>query len=585
MATQPTSKKVSAAKSSTVKASTANVSAAKASAVKSPEANASVAVESAVKASKIKNDLIYLVLLSIVFLISYSFIFDKKLDLNGDNFGYLNYAKAIFDGKGYVSPYSPSFPPTNWFPPGYSALLASLMFFFGDNIVLFKIFNGLLYFGAILLLYAFTRRITGNKPLAFTVATLLFLNSGLMRYATILMSEIPYLLLSTVAIYCLTKLEDDIKIWKNKWFWGLVLGSVGAFYFRSVALGLVGGVILYFLFDRKWKRMGSYVLSFTVLYLPWSIRDHAFGLKSRYFDAMTVANAWRPEEGHINTVSGFLEKIATNFHDTVIKGFTEVLFPFVHVETAPASTIFVLGVLILIVTFFGAWKTGKFRIFFGGYLLANIGVFLLWHSGNGSRYVWPLAPFIAVCFFLGLYELIRLILKKSKVKTGPALAFIFLAFAFLMTPKLKELNVMAKQDYDPAYKNYFEMAKAVKKNGSPEMMICCRKAEMFHYFSGTYAIMYKFSPDDMEVIRHMSENNVDYVVLEQLGYGSTGRYLYPAIIKHPELFQPVMHLQNPDTYLLAFNKEGAKKLLAGGATSAQPAPAEPAPVQSAPVQP
>lgn len=508
-----------------------------------------------------KNDLIYLLLLSVVFLLSYSYVFDKKMDLNGDDFGYMNYAKAILDGKGYVTPYSPDFPATNWFPPGYSFMLAVLMFVFGNNIVLLNIVNGLLYLGSILLLFTIVKRLTANKPLAFSVAALLFLNSGLMRYATILMSEIPYLFLSTVAIYCLLKLPDEAKLLKSKAFWGVVLGSVGAFYFRSVALGLVGGVILFMLFQKKWKRVGAYVLSFSVLYLPWMIRDHMHGLKSRYLDTMTMANAWRPEEGHINTIGGFLDKMAVNFNDTVIKGFTEVLFPFVKVEEATPSTLWVIGLLVLLVTFFGAWKTGKFRIFFGGYLLANIGVFLLWHSGNGSRYVWPLAPFIALCFYLGVYELVRWSGKKIKVTVTPAWSYAILVVAFLMMPKLKELNLMAKEDYYPAYKNYFQIAEAVKANGSPKMMICCRKAEMFHYYSGTFVNTYVFSLDDRKVIEHMFKTNVDFVVLEQLGYSSTGRYLYPAIMKHPDLFSPVMHLENPDTYLLAFNKEGAKKFL------------------------
>jgi hypothetical protein len=506
-------------------------------------------------------DLIYLLLLTLVFLFSYGYIFDKKLDLNGDNFGYLNYAKAIFDGRGYVTPYSPEFPPTNWFPPGYSALLAGLMAVFGQNVVVFKCFNGFFYLASILLLYAFGRRITNNRPLAFSVAVLLFLNSGLMRYATILMSEIPYLLLSTVAVYSLTKMETNIQIWKNKWFLGVLLGSVGAFYFRSVALGLVGAVVLHFLFEKQWKRLGGYLLGFTLLYLPWFIRDHVHGLKSRYLDTMTVANAWRPEEGHINTLGGFLEKMAVNFSDTVVKGFTEVIFPFVNVAEADASLMWVLGLGVLAVTLFGAWKTGKYRVFFGGYLLANMGVFLLWHSGNGSRYVWPLAPFVMLCFFYGLYELLVLGLKKTNVKPIKGLGYAFLIVSFMLLPKMKELNLMAKADYYPAYKNYFEMAKAVKQNGNANMMICCRKAEMFHYFSGTYVNTYEFSLDDIAVIRHMYRTNVDYVVLEQLGYASTGRYLYPAIMKHPTLFEPVMHLQNPDTYLLAFNKAGAKKML------------------------
>ena len=105
------------------------------------------------------------------------------------------------------------------------------------------------------------------------------------------------------------------------------------------------------------------------------------------------------------------------------------------------------------------------------------------------------------------------------------------------------------------------MAKAVSKQGNKNLVIACRKPDMFHYFSGTYATSYLFSLDDKEVIKSFISSKIDFVVLEQLGYGSTGRYLYPAIMKNQELFQVVMHLTNPDTYLLYFNKEKAKQKL------------------------
>lgn len=510
----------------------------------------------------IPKDWRYLFFLSLVFLFSFSYIFDVKLDLNGDNFGYLNYAKAIADGKGYVSPYSSNFPPTNWFPPGYAALLASLMLVFGEKIVLFKVVNGLMYFGAMLLLFDFGKRLTNNKPLAFTIVTLLFLNSGLMRYATILMSEIPYLFFSVLAFYMLISMEKKPNFLKNSRFWWLVLASAAAFYFRSVGLALVAAVACYFLFEKRWKEAAVYVSGFVLLYLPWAIRDHVHGLKGRYLDTMTVANAWRPEEGKIDSISGFLDKMQLNFFDTVIKGFSEVTFPFIQIEEKAPGTMWVIGLLVLAFVFYGVWKTGKYKILFGTYILANIGVFLLWHSGNGSRYVWPLSPFITFCFYLGVFQLLVLLLGKLKVPIKNGVGYAFLLVAFMLFPKMQELNAMAKADYWPAYKNYFEMAKAVKKYGQPTNMVCCRKAEMFHYFSGTYVTMYEFSLDDKQVIQKMLDNKVDYVILEQLGYSSTARYLYPAIMKHQDMFKVVMQLPNPDTYLLYFDKAAASSFLA-----------------------
>jgi hypothetical protein len=501
----------------------------------------------------------YIIILSVAFLLAYTHIFDKKMDLNGDNFGYLNFASSILNGKGYSSPYSPDYPATNWFPPGYSAILSLLMLFFGDNIILFKIVNGLFYLGGILLFFLLLKNVSKNVQLAFSVCFLIMLNSGLLRWATILMSEIPYLFFCILSLYCLSKMEDDVKIFKSKYFWGVLLSAVAAYYLRGVGIVLAGAIVFFWLLEKKWKRIGAFIGGYAILYLPWMIRNSLVGIKGRYLGAVLSVNNWRPEEGQINSVSGFLSKMLVNFYDTVLKGFTDVLFPFAHVDTLAKSTVIVLGGIILIVTLFGAWKTGKYRFLFISYILGNMLVFLLWHSGNGSRYVWPLMPFIAFCFFLGLYEVAVYIFHLFRKTVPEFLPYCFLILSFFMFLSLNEMHDFATQDYPPAYKNYFDMAKTIKKQGNRNWVVACRKADMFYYFSKTYVTMYTFSLDDREVIKGLVDSKVDFVVLDQLGYSSTYRYLYPAIMKNQELFQPVMHLLNPDTYLLYFQKDKAKK--------------------------
>jgi len=507
------------------------------------------------------SDLIFFVLLSFAFLLAYGHIFDEKLDLNGDNFGYLNYASSILQGHGYSSPYNPDYTPTNWFPPGYSAILALLMSVFGQNIVLLKAVNGLFYLGGILLFFTVAKKVTKSAPLAFTVCCLLLFNSGLLRLATILMSEIPYLFFSILALYMLMKLEDDVKIWKSRYFYGVLLSAVAAFYLRSVAIVLVGAIVLHWLMEKKWKRVIGFIGGFSILYLPWMIRNSVYGLKGRYLDAMFTVNNWRPEEGKISTFSAFMDKIWVNLYDTVIKGFMDVLFPFTQDDQWSKAVAMVLGIILVLVVFYGAWKTGRYRFLFSSYLLGNIVVFLLWHPGNGPRYVWPLAPFIALCFFHGIVVLADQLLRRSKKALPQYAPYGFLIFVFFMWPMLNNMQVMAKQGYFPAYKNYFDIAKVVKQQGNKNMVVACRKPDMFYYFSGAWVTNYLYSLDDKEVIRDLVKKKVDFVVLEQLGYSSTGRYLYPAIMKNQDLFQVVMQLNDPETYLLYFDKTKARQKL------------------------
>ena len=129
---------------------------------------------------------------------------------------------------------------------------------------------------------------------------------------------------------------------------------------------------------------------------------------------MTV-NPWRPEEGTIGSVGEMIEKMLVNIDETVIKGFKELLFPFVTINYQDPSGFWgiVLGILVVGVVFYGAWKLGKMRWTVIALLLANIGLFALWHGGNGSRYVVPIEPLLYICFYWGLISLIMIISKRE----------------------------------------------------------------------------------------------------------------------------------------------------------------------------
>ncbi|MCH8927393.1 MAG: phospholipid carrier-dependent glycosyltransferase [Candidatus Marinimicrobia bacterium] len=507
------------------------------------------------------SNLIYQLILGFIFVISYSYIFDGKLDLNGDNFKYLNYATSIIDGNGYSSPHTPDFPPTNWFPPGYSTILALAMFITGKKIVLFKIINGLFFLGTVLIFNNLMRRITDDAVFSFSVSLLLLLNSGLLRYSTILMSEMPYLFFSVLAFYCVSKLNDEIKFWNSKYFYGAVLSAVAAYYLRTIGIVLIGAITIHWLIEKRWKTAAGFLAGFSVLYLPWIIRNSIHGIKGRYLGTIMSVNPWRPEEGQISSIGEFVDKMMINFYDTVIKGFSEVLFPFIRLNGFSKLPLFALGIIILATTLFGAWKLKRYRYLFIFYILGNISVFLIWHGGNGARYVWPLASFIAYCFFYGAYNMINILFESRKKKTPEVLAYGILILSLFFIPKLQEMHKAAKHDYHPAYKNYFELADSVKKMGNNDLVIACRKPAMFYYYSNAYVTNYKFSLNDKEVLKHLIDKQVDFVVLEQLGYSSTVRYLYPAIQKNNELFQVKLHLKNPDSYLLSFDAEKAKKKL------------------------
>jgi hypothetical protein len=158
-----------------------------------------------------------------------------------------------------------------------------------------------------------------------------------------------------------------------------------------------------------------------------------------------------------------------------------------------------------------------------------------------------------------VYRIIIVISEKRDKSVSHLLPYGLLLLSLLYFPKLSELNKYANQNYPQALQNYISLAIDVKKSGSDNLVVACRKPAMFYFFSDAFVTNYKYSLDDKEVIKQFINKDVKYVVLDQLASSST-RYLYPAITKNQELFQVINHKKNPDTYLLSFNIEKAKEI-------------------------
>ena len=408
-------------------------------------------------------------------------------------------------------------------------------------------------------------RITKHASLAFASAFLTIFSPKLLEFSTMVMSEIFFLIASVimfVSMYQYTR-KSHKKCWTSPWFYISIFASAIAYYTRTVGAALIFALIIFYLFRKEWVQAIASAAAFVLLIVPWSLRNAYYGIESRYLGTIMTVNPWRPESGTISTVGEMLNKMLVNFDESVIKGFKEILFPFITVnyEVRSGFLAVVGGLLILAVIFYGAWKMGVLKWTFIAYLITQIGLLLLWHSGSGSRYVVPFAPFLFIGFYVGLYHLILLLWKKEN-KLKPHLPYAFLVMVFLMYAPVQVQAERAKQPLHPAYQNYFTIAKEMQKQFPKDIICCCRKPELFaHYAPKIYAVNYKYTIDTHELLEDLIQKKVDYVVLEQLGYGSTGRYLYPAIAANPELFPVTWHLPNPDTYLLKFEREKAKEKL------------------------
>ncbi len=515
-------------------------------------------------------------IITLLFASIYTFCFDSKLDLNGDNASYIQLARNMAAGMGYSNVSSAGTLPASHFPPGYPTFLAFFMWIGIDNLFFFKVANGVLLLLSLLILYLLSHRLTENKATALTTSILICFSPHLMHFASMAMSEMLYLAFTVTAfgsLYGYTTRRTS-AFYTSPWFYAAIISAVGAYYVRTVGASILFAVVVFFLFRKEWKASLASVFGIILLLLPWSLRNAAYGIESRYFGTIMTVNPWRPEMGTVSSIGEMLSKMITNFDETVIKGFREILFPFLQLNYQEPSGFvgIVAGLAVLVVVLYGCCALGgrNFRYPFLAFVLSNIGLFALWHGGNGSRYVVPVAPFLYLFFYFGLYNLVVLVARNVMKKQLDALwsgrwVYMFLLLVIPMYTPVQAQAETSSRPFPQAYRNYFKIAEVMEKQLPAGTVVSCRKPELFSYFAPShFAARYIFTKNVDELIADLVKRRVDYVILEQLGYSSTPLYLYPAIQSNPHLFPVVYQLSNPDTYLLKFEREVAEKQLSVG---------------------
>ncbi len=509
--------------------------------------------------SSAKSNGIYIAGLIIVFIVSFSYIFDSKLDLNGDNCAYYMLATSIVQGHGYADITTAAYTPSNVFPPGYP-LLMTVVRFFTENFFPQKVLNGLFLLGSAILLFFLIKKNKLSDQIAFVAASAILLNYQVLHFATMMMSEMSFLFTSVLACWFIYKIDEKKAFWKDPFFYLAIITAAYNYHIRTQGIALIAAILGYFLFTRQWKQMLGFAGGFAICLLPWMIRNKIAGLgQSRYMDIISMSNPWRPEEGTL----GFGE-IISRFFDTfrmlVTQAVPDSILPYIASDYGATPW---YGWLIAIVmwTFIGIgiWQFRKYKYLFLFYILATFGVISIFSSPSGNRYITPLVPYLEITLLIGIYTSLSAGIRKLKIAKQFSPWILVLLFLFCSFPKLQSLRAINTMSYPANYQNFFKIAEEVHKQVPPTTVVCSRKPELFYMFSKTAVTMYAWTDNEKELIKGLIDSNVEYVVLEQLGFSSTARYLYPAIQKNPDLFPIAMHLKNPDTYLLKFDKEKAIK--------------------------
>lgn len=505
----------------------------------------------------------------VVFFFIYKAVFDEKIDLNGDDSSYYILARALAKGKGFVFDCDITQAPHNHFPAGYPFIM-SLFMKINGSLGFMKVLNGLFLLGTVVLVYLMQLRLSGNKIMtAIPVILLCITNYYLLKYSVITMSEVPYAFFSIAAVYLYILLKGSEKpFWKDYRFYLLVIASVTTIYIRTMGLSLIVAVALAFALDKKFKVAGIYFVGSLLLYSPWIIRARVLKLGNTYMGQFMSKNPYDVTLGQIEA-KDLWDRWLENVDRYISMEIPESVFPYLNIgfdETGNAAKVYWVGVVSIIVFLFFVFKFFKTNhLVIALYIVSTFGIILLWPTQwHGVRFMLPLVPLIYLVLVNSIDGLVSYFSKDETNKVGGYIVAGVCAFLLILAirknkeddPNIRHsisfLIQESKVEYSGAYKNFFEVAKYCKEHLPATSSIGSRKSTMFAMFSDGYTSNFPNTPDPVAFDNYFK--TVKYIVVDQFGYTSTGKYLVPYIQSHAQDFELVVQYPEPDTYLFKYNK-------------------------------
>ena len=467
-------------------------------------------------------------------------LFDSNLSLSGDNAQFINLGRSLAAGYGLSETLGDTPTPHSKYPFGFPVLLAIVDSIIPNSLIALKSFVLLLYAISLPLIYKFIRHYA-EASLSLCVAILSLVSKPLLEFSHQVMSEIPFLPFALLALILFQRAHENES---TKILLFAILTSIAAYYIRSAGIVLVGTGMIFFALHQKWKETGIIAGGSLLLALPWQLRNRALG-GNDYVNQLFSINPYDPEEGLL-TFGTFIERIVTNAQIYGLRIIPDVFVPSFATQANVILGLIFTG-LVLYAIVIGLQKRQLPAVF----LVCYLGLYLLWPQ------VWSdirfLIPAIPILFYAFLTSISNLTQKINVSATQKAIVITFLiAFASnsVATHELSERN----GQFPPNWKNYFDAGEWIKNNTDPNIKISCRKPFLMNAITNRKSGGYIWESPD-KIIADFEKNNIDIVIVDNIGFRSTPEFLFPAVNTHRDRFDLLHIVRNPDTYILKFKKK------------------------------
>jgi hypothetical protein len=488
------------------------------------------------------------------------FQLSPDISTNGDDAVYYILGKSLATGQGYRNIHIVNSPVSTQYPVVFPAFL-SLTHLLTDKPLIAKIL--VMSIGCLVTLcsfYLFLGWIPRSAiPLCFLVGTSAVLN----QHSLELLSEIPYILLTLLSLLLLEKSYKNPR--QKLLFWLTIIVSIMPMNCRSIGISFSGAFLAANLLNKKY----NYVIAHLALVVIAAVLFKMFtSWDNPYLLQLLQRNSYDPEQGFA-TFSEMFSRIITNISKYTTEILPQASMPYAANHYSVLGAL--LGIIMALVIVVGCVKNFFLPSkFLSIYAFFYCGILTMWQAQwSSGRFLSGILPVLFYLFFIGVTFLVSLAKRdESKslsvrmktirlpsflpVPTIAAMLFCFIAVSFSFDNSWFQIqNAGLRKQSSRDWENFNSCADWIRCNTPVNSIVVSRKPELVYLRSRRQGTLYQFSHDKEKVIADIKNKHASYILFDGFFWtGTTPKYLYPALVGHPEMYRMVYALRNPDTFVL-----------------------------------
>ncbi len=473
----------------------------------------------------------------------YLLLLNNNLSPFVDNARYISAARSLLDGSGYSRIHSQNISPQTLYPPGYPLLLAGLIYLFSLNILVIKLVSIVATICALIAIYFLLIR-HSTFITAATVTLLAGVNPLLAFFATVELTEAPYLMLSVLALLFIERSADDDG---SRIYLPLaIVISACAYYVKSSGIALLPGALVYFGYKKEYKKLLIFTLAFAALISPWLIRSFTIdtAYNGTYLKQLMWKDPYNVSLGRAG-IFDFVERAGLNLFQYVTLGvfLFRDNFGAGRWLVGPAAAIAISFSTLVAVGYFRKVKE-SFSVI-DAYVPAYFSMQLLWPMLD-IRFIHPILPFVIYYFLLGagnagnkLGSLLSRPLLATRVVSTLVALLIILSLSINIGMVLANTN-SGRLNFE--HTHFYEAIGWLKDNTDKASYILSVRPEVVFVLSDRKAETYQHSylTKPIDHYQYILDKGFDYIVLD--AFNDTARSRRPlvkAINAHPQDFKLV----------------------------------------------